>query len=283
MDAVLRARLHISEESAVRLNLIRMGMNSIDAASRTFLGKPFFALRESDALLDHLTGMTSTKLLRDILCMNGGTGITAHGLENVPAKGRVVIASTHPTGMFDFVAHAGALAQLRPDLKVVANREAERFLGPDSIVAVDIDKENRAMSATATFTAMREHLEQEGALLIFGAGRVPYRKDGQLVEPEWRSGTSRVSQICRAPIIPAGLNARNSSYYYRTRRLAQFLSGGNEHVGAMIGSLRYTAELLEKLGGQFDVHYGAQLRPGSEPQTLKATAEGLVPGLYSPS
>lgn len=224
--------------------------------------------------------MTGTDLLQNLLRRNGGTKVLAHGLEHVPAHGPVIVASTHPTGMFDFVAHASALQQVRPDLKVVANQEVERFLGPDSVVSVDIDKKNRAKSPRSTYAAMQQHLENDGALLIFGSGRVPGSKQGQLVEPDWRCGTSRISQICQVQIVPASVNARNSRYYYRIRKLAEVLSCGDQNFGAMVGSLRYSAELLEKLGGQFEVHYGAQLEPGTAPQILKRAAERLVPGLY---
>ena len=126
---------------------------------------------------------------------------------------------------------------------------------------------------------MKNHLENGGALLIFGSGRVPGRKDGRLVEPEWCNGTSRISQHCQAPIVPAALNAMNSRYYYRIRALAQFLSR-DDNVGAMVASLRYASELLEKLGGRFEVFYGAPLQPGTAPHLLKSSAERLVPNLY---
>lgn len=282
-DSVLRARLHLAPDSTVRLALVRLALNAMDWSSRATVGKPFFALKESEALLGRLTGLSSDDLLRDVLALNGGTRIEPHGLEHVPTSGPAIIASTHPTGMFDFVLHAGALARVRPDLKVVANQEAARFLGPDKIVPVRIDKNNRAQSSVRTIEGMQRHLLDGGALLIFGSGRVPDCRDGKLVEPPWRSGTSRISQLCKAPIVPAAVNARNSRFYYRIRSFGRFVSGGDDNFGAMVGSLRYSAELLEKLGGQYDVHYGPRLAPGTKPDSLKEAAESLVPGLYAPS
>ena len=281
MDPVLRARLHLRRDGRLALFGVRAVLNAADAVSRVTVGKPFFGLRECEELLDRVAGRTGPDLLREIMQMNGGTEIVAHGLDHVPVTGPVVIAATHPTGMFDFVAHAHALLPRRPDLKVVANREVERFLGPEAIVAVEIDKQNRATSARATVAAMQDHLEAGGALLIFGSGRVPRREAGHLVEPDWRSGVTRVSAACGSPIVPAALDAMNSRYYYRARASAQFVSGGNDNVGAMIGSLRYAAEMLDKLGGQFEVRYGAPMPPGADPQAVKARAEGLVPGLYA--
>lgn len=280
MDAVLRDRLHLSDTARLSLALVRAGIHAVDGVSRLFTGQPLFALRECEALMRRIDGMGSAELVQYILDRNGGTSVNVRGLEHIPDKGPIVIASTHPTGMFDFVAHAKALLDKRPELKVVANQEVERFLGADAIVAVRINKQNRSIASRETFEAMQAHLRAGGALLIFGSGRVPNRCDGRLVEPAWRIGATRVSQSCQVPVIPASLNARNSEYYYRIRQLAQWISRGNDDFGAMVGSLRYVAEMLDKLGGRFDVVYGTPQPSGTAPGILKTRAEGLVPGLY---
>ncbi|UWQ91148.1 1-acyl-sn-glycerol-3-phosphate acyltransferase [Rhodobacteraceae bacterium M382] len=281
LDGALRARLHLAETSRFQLAAVRLSLHVMDAVSRTFVGKPFFSLRESEDLLGEVDGLTGPGLVHHILNCRGGTRITPLGLEHVPTSGPTIIASTHPTGMFDFVAHAGALFHRRPDLKVVANAETEMFLGADYIVPVSIDKQNNATSTRKTHAAMLHHLDAGGALLIFGSGRVPNAKSGRLIEPDWRSGTSRISEHCQAPIVPAAVDARNSRYYYRLRSMAQFLSGGDDNFGAMVGSLRYSSEMLEKLGGEFEVHYGAPLSPGTPSEDIKNSAECLVPGLYA--
>jgi hypothetical protein len=284
LDPVLRARLHLAEGARIRLGLIRAVLATTDGVSRGVTGKPFFALREAEDLLRQVNGVKGADLVREILRWQGGTQIVPQGLDHVPQTGAVVIASTHPTGMFDFIAHAGALLSRRPDLKVVANQEVELFLGPDILVPVRIDKTNRAISAKEVHRGMQRHLGQGGALLIFGSGRVADRRDGRLdgrlAEPVWRSGASRISAKCDVPLIPAGLAAQNSDYYYRLRRLAQTLKRGDDNFGAMIGSLRYMAELLDKLGGHYQACYGAALPAGTPPEVLKEHAEGLVPQLY---
>ncbi len=281
LNASLRTRLHLPQDARLRLALLRMGLSGVDGLSRLVTGKPFFALRETETLLRQLDGKHGLALVKALLGKNGGTGITAHGIENIPKTGPVIIASTHPTGMFDYLAHAAVLLDQRPDLRVVANRETELFLGADLIVGVKIDKQNRALSARKSHAEMNTHLQNGGALLIFGSGRVPYLRAGQLVEPGWRRGASRISETTQAPIIPACPNARNSPYYYRIRAMARKLKHGDDNFGAMIGSLRYAAELLEKLGRHYEVHYGQPLPPGSPPAMLKSKAEALVPGLYA--
>jgi len=280
LDELLRARLRIPEGADFRLKTLRWAMQAVDAVNRTMTGQAFFALRETEQVLRELDGRTGPELVRALLAMEGGTTITAHGLGNIPAEGPVVIGATHPIGTFDFISHAGALLDHRPDLKVVANRETERFLGSERIIAVDYDRKENVMSARQTLDGMQNHLRQGGALLVFGAGKVPGMRNGLLVEPPWRSGITRISAATGAPIVPASADMRNSRHYYRTRRLAGLLSGGNDDFGRMVASLRYVSELLAKLGGSYDVYYGPLQQPGTPPEELQALAEGLVPGLY---
>ncbi|MEM1236863.1 MAG: 1-acyl-sn-glycerol-3-phosphate acyltransferase [Pseudomonadota bacterium] len=229
-----------------------------------------------------LEGKIGPGLIQALLAMEGGTTVTPIGLENVPSAGAVVIGSTHPIGTFDFIAHAAALMHHRQDLKVVAGREAERFLGSDLLIAVDLDRKDKVVTARQTLQGMREHLYNEGALLVFGSGRVPRMEKGLLVEPPWRNGVTRISAECNAPIVPASTAMRNSRHYYRTRRAAALLSGGNDEFGRRVSSLRYPSELFAKLGGNYQVHYGSIQDSGTEPERLKELAEGLVPGLYRP-
>ncbi len=280
MDELLRARLRIAEGADFRLKALRLAMHTMDAFSRTVTGQAFFALRETEQGLIELDGRTGPDLVRALLAMNGGTRITAHGLNNIPTHGPVVIGATHPIGTFDFISHAGALLDHRPDLKVVANREAERFLGPEHIIAVDLDRRDNVLTARQTRAGMQAQLRDGGALLVFGSGRVPDMAGGFLIEPPWRTGITRLSAASDAPIVPASANMRNSRHYYRTRKLAQVLSGGNKDFGRAVASLRYVSELLAKLGGSYDVHYGPMQPPGTSPENLKALAEGLIPGLY---
>ena len=280
MDELLRARLRIPEGADLPLALLRGFMYSVDAVLRKTTGQAFFALREAEDVLRDLKGKTGNDLIRAMLDRNGGTTLNARGLENVPSEGAVIIASTHPIGTFDFLAHAGALKAHRPDLKVVANREAERFLGREGIVAVDFDRKDKVLTARQTRDGMMNHLGNGGALLVFGSGKVPDMKDGLLVEPPWRPGVTRMSAASDTMIIPASPDMRNSRHYYRTRKLARILSGNNAYIGREFASLRYSSELLSKLGGSYDMHYGAPIAPGTAPEVLQEIAETLVPGLY---
>lgn len=280
IDELLRARLRIHEGADFWLAMLRNVIYGVDALCRTVTGRAFFSAREGEAVLSDLEGLEGADFIRGLLARNGGTKIVAHGLENIPKSGGVIIASTHPIGTFDFLTHAGALLDHRPDLKVVANREAERFLGREMMVAVDFDRSDRVLTARQTRQGMIDHLNDGGALLIFGSGKVPDCKGGRLIEPEWKSGVTRMSSHCDVPIVPASPKMCNSAHYYRTRKWARILSGNNAYIGREVAALRYSSELLAKLGGTYEVFYGPPLAAGTQPAELQRIAESLVPSLY---
>lgn len=280
LDDELLDRLRLRPDARLRLKLVRSLIHSGDAISRLIAGQPFFGLREAEALRSALGDLTDAPFVRAVLDLNGGTRITAHGIENIPETGPVLIASNHPTGPLDFFAHAGPLLERRPDFKVVANADMARFLGPEIIVPVRIDKRTHLDARNPTSSGMHDHLNAGGALLIFGSGRVPVMQDGKLVERSWRPGATRVSRDCGLPIVPAGIDAQNSRYYYGLRNLVRRLSK-NEDLALNIASLRFFAELDAQFGGHYQVHYGAPMPSGTEPEELKAAAEALVPHLYA--
>lgn len=259
--------------------MVRGLIHAGDAVSRLFSKQPFFGLKEAETLRRALGDLTGPPFVRALLELNGGTTITAHGIENVPESGPVLIASNHPAGPLDFFAHAGPLLERRPDFKVVANADMARFLGPEILVPVRIGKRTHLNSTNPTSSGMHDHLKAGGALLIFGSGRVPVMQDNRLIERSWRPGATRVSKDCGVPVIPAGIDARNSNYYYGLRNLV-FKVTRNEDLALNIASLRFFAELNAQLGGSYEVHYGAPMPSGSPPGELKKAAEALVPHLY---
>jgi len=280
-DEALIDRLRLSPPIGWKLATARGLLHAIDMVGRLARGAPFFGLKECEAVLVELREYAGADLIRALMATNNGTEITAHGLENVPTAGPVMVASTHATGLFDVVAQADALMAKRPDLKVVANEDAERFLGSDLTIPVRIGSGERNKATHETRAAMVRHLDAGGALMIFGSGRVARLQNGRLVESDWRSGPTRISQTTGVPIVPTSVNARNSDAYYATRRLVRWITRGNDDLAARIASMRHAEELRLKLGGRFEVYYGAPLPPGTPAAELKARAEALAPGLYA--
>lgn len=280
LDDTIRDRLNLPPGSNLRLTLLRDAVGVADGIARTLTQRPFFAVREAEEMLERLEGKTGKELVDKMLEQEGGTTIRTQGIENVPKSGGAVICSTHPTGSFDFFVHGGALLEHRPDLKVVANQESARYLGPELQISVGEDPRNPGPRRVQARHEMVDHVENGGALLIFGSGRVSSAAKGKLLERDWKRGATLISKATDAPMIPAAVGTKLSPAYYRTRQIATTLSLGNDDFGTLMGSLRYFNELLTKLGGTYEARYGTAMAPGSAPAEVKAAAEHLAPELY---
>ncbi len=140
----------------------------------------------------------------------------------IPASGRVVIAANHPIGSLDGLALLQLVRQVRPDVKVVANevlgavKPLEPVLLPVNNMGGSTPKKN--------LKRIREHLQQDGALIIFPAGEVSRFGPKGVKDGEWQNGFIKIATATRSPILPVFVAGRNSLFFYSLSFLARPLS-----------------------------------------------------------
>ena len=98
-------------------------------------------------------------------------------------NGLVLIAATHPTGPFEFCAHMQILR--RNALICACGKCRNRTVPRRRYDHPGQDQQKIAPRAPSTRRAILD-LEAQGAVLIFGSGRVADQHEGLLVEPPWR-------------------------------------------------------------------------------------------------
>ena len=141
--------------------------------------------------------------------------------QEVPKKGAVVISANHPFGGIEGVILSLVLGQVRPDLKVLANKGLKLFpeLSDYFIFTNPLnpgDREN-----LSSVRACHRHLKNGGALLVFPAGRVAYyQADKQRVsEHEWSRLVWQLISRNQAMHLPIFVNGHNSPLFYRLGRI----------------------------------------------------------------
>jgi hypothetical protein len=90
----------------------------------------------------------------------------------IPASGRVVIAANHPIGSLDGLALLHLVRSVRPDVKVVANDLLTAIDPLHPVLLPVVNMGGGTGTARNALLAIREHLNAEGALIIFPAGEV---------------------------------------------------------------------------------------------------------------
>ncbi|MEQ9465004.1 MAG: lysophospholipid acyltransferase family protein [Haliea sp.] len=140
----------------------------------------------------------------------------------IPASGRVVIAANHPIGSLDGLALLNLVHKVRPDVKVVAN---DLLTAVSPLQAVLLPVTNMGGSTPRqNLRRIHDHLEQEGALIIFPAGEVSRFGVKGVKDGAWQSGFVRIAAATRAPILPVYVAGRNSLFFYSISFLAKPLS-----------------------------------------------------------
>jgi putative hemolysin len=133
--------------------------------------------------------------------------------EDLPAAGPLLLAANHPFGGVDGLIVAALFARVRPDLKILANRELCRIAELRSLfIPVDVfGEKGNTINVAGLFAAMR-HLESGGALAIFPAGAVSHwhSKLRRIIDPEWHPLIGRLTRTAGATVIPLFFEGRNS-------------------------------------------------------------------------
>jgi putative hemolysin len=209
------------------------------------------ARRMADAIAP-LPGRAALDFCSDLLALK----VEAHGLDQLPRQGRLILICNHPTGIADGVAVWDAIKALRSDVMFYANADAHR-LSPrldEVLIPVEWVEDKRTREKTRlTLTMTRQAMEAERALVIFPAGRIARRRpDGTLADPVWAPTALSIARKYDAPIAPVHLSGPWSTLFHFFNRFS--------------GELRDITlfhELLNKRGRRFTLIIG-EVVPASD-------------------
>jgi putative hemolysin len=165
----------------------------------------------------------------------------------IPKSGPVVIASNHPFGGIEGVILARVISEVRPDLKVLANKGlgiirelTDYFIFTNPLI--EKDPQN-----VPSLRKCIKHVSNQHALLIFPAGRVSYYQPEKraISEHTWNKIIGRLVCIEHCKYVPVFINGTNSKWFYRLGR-----------VYYRLRMLMLPRELLNKTGAIIQLNAG---------------------------
>lgn len=221
------------------------------------------AVRLADAI-SHLPGREIFDYMSALLRYD----VTVKGAENVPAKGRVIIASTHPTGIADGIAMYDALKGRRPDLAYFANRDAIRVAPKLAEMLIPVEwveaKRTRERSRETLISTVKA-FTGERCVVLFPSGRLAFmNEDKSLTEQPWQSSVATFARKYDCPVIPTHMTGRNSAMYYWFWK-----------VNTELRDITLFNELLNKRGTHVDITFGAPVMPDQLPADATEATEAL--------
>lgn len=163
----------------------------------------------------HLSGYDFVEKVLDYFDFSYRT--TDREMARIPVTGKVVIIANHPIGSLDGLALLQMLQRIRPDVKVVAN-ELLMSIKPLRPTLLPVNNMN-GLTVKENLQNIHNHLQSEGALIIFPAGEVSRLRPTGIKDTKWNSGFLRIASRAQAPILPMHIQARNSALFYGTSML----------------------------------------------------------------
>ncbi len=188
------------------------------------------------------------------------------GLNHLPASGKCIIISNHPTGLADGMAVFQAIRDKRPDHIFLANADALRVIpnGEDIIIPVEWVESKRTLAKTKqTLLETKAALEAGKCVVIFPSGRLARWGWRGLYDQEWQSSAAMLAKKYDAPVVPLQIKARNSWFYYLVSK-----------ISGEIRDITLFHELLNKKGQTFNLTFGEPIAAKDLPKNAdNATAQ----------
>jgi putative hemolysin len=165
----------------------------------------------------------------------------------IPRSGPVVIASNHPFGGIEGVILARIIGEVRPDLKVLANRGLGIFKEISEYFIFTNPLSPNDPKNGPSLRQCLKHVKSQGALLIFPAGKVSYYQKAKsgISEHIWNKLVGRLVSIDKCQYVPIFVNGKNSASFYRI-----------EKVYFKLRMLLLGHQLLNKTGAKIVINTG---------------------------
>lgn len=150
-----------------------------------------------DALFEHL---------------NFSYNLSSKDLRKIPAEGKLIIVSNHPIGGLDGLALIRAVAEVRKDVKIVAN---DVLLNIENLKGLFIPFDvYRGASAKHSISAIEKALHNEEAVIFFPSGEVSRMGVNGIKDSKWAKGAVKFASKTNSPVLPVFIKAANSFTFY---------------------------------------------------------------------
>ncbi len=169
---------------------------------------------------DHLKGFEFVDAVLEYFNFN--YSLSESELENIPTSGRVVIVSNHPLGSLDGFSLLKLIGKVRPDVKIVANDFLAEFKSIESLlITINNFKDKQTKESISN---IYDHLNNDGALIIFPAGEVSRMTPKGVRDGKWQKGFLKFAMRTNSPILPIYVGAKNSKTFYSVSTLNKKIS-----------------------------------------------------------
>ncbi len=196
------------------------------------------------SVIGHLQGIDFV----NALVKEFGVEVTLTGAENIPLNQSVIFASNHPLGGMDGVAFMYALGKYRTDIRFLVNDILTNIKNfePMFVPVNKLGSNSREVSKL-----IEETYASENAILVFPAGLVSRKQEGEIKDLEWKKSFISKAKKYKKNIVPVYIEGKNSSFFYNFANIRKKLG-----IKANIEMLFLSDEMFSQRGKKVVIHIG---------------------------
>jgi putative hemolysin len=176
-----------------------------------------------------------------------GAKIIVEGIENVPEKGRYIIASNHPLGGIDGMALMQVAGKIRKDILFPVN-DLLMYLPNLKPLFIPLNKHGRNAENLRLFD---EAFASDSVILYFPAGLCSRKVKGEIIDLEWKKTFISKAKKFKRDILPVYIQGRNTNFFYNLANLRQKLG-----VKANIEMLYLVNEMFKQKDKEILIRFG---------------------------
>lgn len=177
-----------------------------------------------------------------------GAKVTWEGLENIPLNEPCIIAANHPLGGLDGVALIVAVHQRRSDFQFLVNDILMQLEGLKDIW-LPVNKHGKTSEEHKKI--IENAFSSNQANLIFPAGLVSRKIDGEIKDLRWRKGCLLYATKYQRNIVPCYIEGKNSNFFYNLAYWRKKLG-----INANIEMFYLVDEMFKQKGKEIKITFG---------------------------
>ena len=180
-----------------------------------------------------------------------GVVVELEGVENIPLDDSVIFASNHPLGGLDGVAFMQAIGRYRKDVKFLVN---DILMNIRNLEPLFIPVNKLGGQSKSAIAAIEEAYASDHALLVFPAGLVSRKIEGEVVDLEWKKSFISKAKKYRKDIVPVYIEGRNSNFFYNLAKWRAKIG-----LQANIEMLYLPDEMFSQKGKKIKIRVGKRI------------------------
>lgn len=187
----------------------------------------------------------------DALLGELGVEVVLEGEEHIPLDDSVIFASNHPLGGLDGVAFMQAIGQYRQDVKFIVN---DILLNVTNLQPLFVGVNKVGGQNKANMSAVEQAYASDLALLVFPAGLVSRKINGNIQDLEWKKSFVSKAKKYKKDVIPVYIDGKNSNFFYNLANLRRKVG-----MKANIEMLYLSDEMFAQRGQRVKIVIGKRI------------------------